>query len=258
MANWNPYDQTQSSDFFDADWMFGIKDGFNVVIGNPPYVQLQNNHGAFADFYKDAGYECFSRTGDIYQLFYEQGINFLTKNGHLCLITSNKWMRAAYGEKTRSFFASKTNPKLLVDFAGQRVFESATVDVNIVLFEKAENTQKTLGCIVKEECKNNMTDYVMRHGTVLEFPAGNSWIILSPMERRIKEKIEKIGVPLKDWDVSINYGIKTGCNEAFIIDKNKRDELIAKDQKSAEIIRPFNFHTYTQDPPCRKHNQDRG
>ncbi|NMA32728.1 MAG: type II restriction endonuclease, partial [Alphaproteobacteria bacterium] len=65
------------------------------------------------------------------------------------------------------------------------------------------------------------------------------WVILSPIEQSIKAKIEKYGTPLKDWDISINYGIKTGCNEAFIISKEKKDELIAKDPKSAEIIRPI-------------------
>ena len=84
-----------------------------------------------------------------------------------------------------------------------------------------------------------MTDYIKHHGTTIEFPSGNSWVILSPIEKRIKEKIERVGIPLKDWDISINYGIKTGCNEAFIIDKQKRDELIKADNKSAEIIRPI-------------------
>ena len=83
------------------------------------------------------------------------------------------------------------------------------------------------------------TDYIDQYGTKLEFPSGSSWVILNPIEKRIKEKIEQVGIPLKDWDISINYGIKTGCNEAFIIDKAKRDELIAKDKKSAEIIRPI-------------------
>jgi len=84
-----------------------------------------------------------------------------------------------------------------------------------------------------------MTDYIKQHSSTLEFLSGNSWVILNPIEKRIKEKIERVGKPLKDWDISINYGIKTGCNEAFIIDKTKRDELIAKDRKSAEIIRPI-------------------
>ena len=71
------------------------------------------------------------------------------------------------------------------------------------------------------------------------FPHSSSWVILSPIEQRIKEKIEKVGVPLKNWDIQINYGIKTGCNEAFIIDKTKRDELIELSPNSVEIIRPI-------------------
>jgi hypothetical protein len=84
-----------------------------------------------------------------------------------------------------------------------------------------------------------LTDYLKQNGSTLEFTSGSSWVILNPIEKKIKEKIESIGIPLKDWDISINYGIKTGCNEAFIIDKSKRDEIIAKDNKSAEIIRPI-------------------
>ena len=84
-----------------------------------------------------------------------------------------------------------------------------------------------------------MTDYIRQHGTSIDFSSGSSWVILNQIEKRIKEKIEQVGIPLKDWDISINYGIKTGCNEAFIIDKQKRDELIKKDKTSAEIIRPI-------------------
>jgi hypothetical protein len=67
----------------------------------------------------------------------------------------------------------------------------------------------------------------------------DSWVILSPIEQRIKAKIEAVGTPLKDWDIQINYGIKTGCNEAFIISEEKRKELIEQDPKSADIIRPI-------------------
>jgi hypothetical protein len=85
-----------------------------------------------------------------------------------------------------------------------------------------------------------MTDYIRQVGTYVSFPKdGKSWVILSDIEQRIKEKIEKIGKPLKDWDISIYRGILTGCNEAFIIDKVTRDEIIKNDAKSAEIIRPI-------------------
>ena len=85
-----------------------------------------------------------------------------------------------------------------------------------------------------------MWDKSKQVGHTINFPqTGGSWIILSDIEQRIKEKIEAVGMPLKDWDIKIYRGILTGCNEAFIINKNKRDELIKKCPKSAEIIRPI-------------------
>ena len=84
-----------------------------------------------------------------------------------------------------------------------------------------------------------MSDYVRQHAVSNRFDSSGSWVILSPVEQSIKRKIEAIGTPLKDWDISINYGIKTGANDAFIIDGAKRNELISADPKSAEIIRPI-------------------
>jgi type I restriction-modification system DNA methylase subunit len=124
LALWNPYDQNASSPFFDMEWMFGLKEGFDIVIGNPPYVQLQNNGGELAEKYayskkeqkikkQESPYKTFARTGDIYCLFYERGWQLLKSQGHLCYITSNKWMRAGYGENTRKFFSENTNPEQL-------------------------------------------------------------------------------------------------------------------------------------------------
>ena len=83
-----------------------------------------------------------------------------------------------------------------------------------------------------------MSDLIEQDGQYMNFTS-EPWVILSPIEQSIKEKLEKYGTPLKDWDIEINYGIKTGCNEAFIINEAKRAELIRKDPKSAEIIRPI-------------------
>ena len=84
-----------------------------------------------------------------------------------------------------------------------------------------------------------MSDYIRQHNIPIDYKIGESWSILNEIEQSIKQKIEAVGTPLKDWDIKINYGIKTGLNEAFIISKEKRDELIAADPKSAEIIRPI-------------------
>ena len=249
LAAWNPYDQNAVAGFFDPAWMFGVSDGFDIVIGNPPYIQLQNDGGKLAKLYADCNYKTYARTGDIYCLFYERGYQLLKPNGHLCYITSNKWMRAGYGEKTREFFAKNTNPLLLIDFAGVKIFESATVDTNILLFAKAVNEHKTLCAVTNKQNKDsvkNLSVFVQQSGSVCEFSNSDSWVILSPIEQSIKRKIEAVGTPLKDWDIQINYGIKTGYNDAFIINTEKRDEILSNCQtedertRTAELIRPNN------------------
>ena len=248
LAEWNPYDQNAVSPFFDPEWMFGVNNGFDIVIGNPPYIQLQNNGGELAKLYEGCGYSTFDRKGDIYCLFYERGWQLLKKDGHLCYITSNKWMRAGYGEKTRDFFANKTNPLLLIDFAGVKIFESATVDTNILLFSRSNNQHKTTCAITNKQNKDsvkNLSDFVQQQHTACDFSTSDSWVILSPIEQSIKRKIEAVGTPLKDWDIQINYGIKTGCNEAFIISTEKRKEILNNCQtederkRTAELIRPI-------------------
>ena len=217
----------------------GKQGGFDVVIGNPPYIQLQNETGKLAKQFQHAKFETFERTGDIYTLFYEKGFQLLNQNGNLIYITSNKWMRAGYGESARKFFTEKTNPLQLIDFAGQKIFESATVDTNILQIQNAKNKENTLCCIVKEKLNGNLPEYIHQNAAVASFKSSGSWVILSPIEQRIKEKIERIGTPLKDWDINIYRGILTGYNEAFIIDGTKKAELIKQDPKSAEIIRPI-------------------
>ena len=248
LAAWNPYDQNAVSPFFDPEWMFGVTDGFDIVIGNPPYIQLQNNGGELAKLYENCNYSTFARTGDIYCLFYERGWQLLKKNGHLCYITSNKWMRAGYGEKTREFFANKTNPMLLIDFAGVKIFESATVDTNILLFSKSNNKHETVCAVTNKQNKDsvkNLSDFVQQQNSICDFATSDSWVILSPIEQSIKKKIESVGTPLKDWDINIYRGVLTGCNEAFIIDSEKRDEILANCQteeerkRTTELIRPI-------------------
>ena len=171
-------------------------------------------------------YETFERTGDIYCLFYEKGITLLNEGGHLAFITSNKWMRAAYGKKLRNYFL-KNNPKILIDL-GPGVFENATVDTNILIIQKAKNQHRLQAVAITENKKNHidLAAILKRNGVVLNRLSADAWFIGSDAEQRLKEKIERIGKPLKNWDVNIYYGIKTGLNEAFIIDSDKRQEIL--------------------------------
>ena len=213
--------------------------GFDIVIGNPPYIQLQKSGGYLANLLENLGYNTFHRMGDIYALFYEKGMKLLKDDAHLIFISSNKWMRAGYGERLRDFF-TKYDPKLLIDL-GPNVFESATVDTNILLIKKNNNSNNLRAVTINANSKEDViiNSVLEKDGVIIKKLSKDAWIISSDLEMKIKEKIERIGTPLKDWDIKINYGIKTGYNEAFIIDGKKKDELIAEDPKSAEIIRPI-------------------
>ena len=219
--------------------------GFDCVIGNPPYIQLQSM-GTDADVLERMKYKTYVRTGDIYCLFYEQGMNLLKPNGCLCYITSNKWMKAGYGKELRQYFVTETNPVLLIDFAGVKVFDTATVDVNILMLQKTINVQRTFACITQGiNGLQNLSDFVQQNGSECDFSSADSWVILSPIEQSIKRKMETVGTPLKDWNINIYRGVLTGYNEAFIITTEKREEILANCQsedertRTAELIRPI-------------------
>uniref|UniRef100_UPI0028EFF486 DUF7149 domain-containing protein n=1 Tax=Capnocytophaga gingivalis TaxID=1017 RepID=UPI0028EFF486 len=133
--------------------------GFDVVIGNPPYIQLQNDGGKLAKLYEGQNFKTFARTGDIYCLFYEKAHQLLREGGICNFITSNKWMRAGYGEAIRKFLIEYTNPLILIDFTGIKIFETATVDVNILLYAKEKSTFNTLACIVKDKGLKELSLY---------------------------------------------------------------------------------------------------
>lgn len=219
--------------------------GFDCVIGNPPYIQLQSM-GTDADVLERMKYKTYVRTGDIYCLFYEQGMNLLKPNGCLCYITSNKWMRAGYGKELRQYFIAKTNPVLLIDFAGIKIFDAATVETNILIAKKESYTQNTLACIISNtDDLNKLSVLVQQQAVECRFASSDSWVILSPIEQSIKQKIDTIGTPLKDWNINIYRGVLTGYNDAFIISTEKRNEILANCQtedertRTAELIRPI-------------------
>jgi len=228
--------------------VFQEKGGFDIVIGNPPYIQLQKAYDSgrkYADLYKNQGYKTFDRMGDIYCLFYERGISILRRGGILTYISSNKWVRAGYGQKLRQYFF-ELNPKILIDL-GPGVFESSTVDTNILIIQKATNEKKLVAAKITENKKGHVdfAAILKNNGVVLSKLDSQPWFIGNDAEQRLKEKIERVGKPLREWNVNIYYGIKTGLNEAFIIDEAKRQEILNNCQDEDErrrteaIIKPI-------------------
>jgi type I restriction-modification system DNA methylase subunit len=214
------------------------KGGFDVIIGNPPYVQLQSM-GSISDDLQKMKYATFEKTSDLYCLFHELGNIILKENGLLGFITSNKWLRANYGKSLRNYLLENTQPIELIDL-GSGIFDSATVDSNILIFKKSKTSNNPfIGLDISKE--KTFIDFNIYENFKVEINPikDDIWTISNPAETKIKAKIEAKGTPLKEWNIKINYGIKTGFNDAFIIDEEKRNELIAKDNKSLELIVPI-------------------
>jgi len=217
------------------------QDGFDIMIGNPPYIQLQKM-GKETDILQAEKFETFKRTGDIYTLFYEKGINLLKDNkGVLTYITSNTWMRTKFGEGMRNFFVSKSNPIKLLNFEDTKMFPSATVEVNIMLTKKEDWNNNLQAVAIKGDYLPGMSinEYLSKKQIVLNNLNKESWIIVEKEDFEIKKQIEKKGIPLMNWDVNFYRGFLTGLNDAFFIDEEKRQELINQDEKNATIIKPL-------------------
>jgi hypothetical protein len=234
LLEFSPFEEA-SCTWFDAWWMFGVKDGFDIVIGNPPYVQMQKDGGKLSELLKSVGYKTFERTGDLYAIFYELGFKILKKDGIHTFITSSQWMKANYGKSLRKLFLTKNPLKLIA--LGPGAFENAVVDTNILIVRNTDNENELVGTTVlnKEETENLHALTFIPMSYVNE----DAWTILDVAAQLIKQTIKQKGKPLSEWDIEIYRGVLTGFNEAFIIDEEKKTELIRKDAKNAEWIKPI-------------------
>lgn len=234
-----------SVDFFDTKYFFpSVKNGFDIVIGNPPYVQLQDKTKlpeALVDTYAEQKFKTFVRTGDLYCLFYEKGITLLDKGGLLCYISSNKWMRAEYGKATRKFFIENTSPELLIDFGQTMIFESAIVHSNILLVKNKRYNGETTAVQFQDTLYKQAEDlnkYIQSNFIVLKNLPETLWAIESGSKFEVKDKVVKYGTPLSDWNLNFFRGIVTGSNKAFIVNTKVKEELIRRDKNNEKIIKP--------------------
>ncbi len=240
IAEWDAFDPQSTADFFDPQWMFGslLTKGFDVVIGNPPYIQLQKDGGKLGNLYAALGFQTFVRSGDIYQLFYERACQLLkAKHGFLCFITSNSWLKAEYGGKLRRYFCAQHTPLKLLEM-GKDIFDNAIVDANILLLRNGKSEITARAVNVGRLPHKSLPPQEKDWGELR--PQGEGpWMALSAIERDVMDKMEAVGTRLNTWDIAINYGIKTGYNEAFIINTATKDALIDADPNSARILKPI-------------------
>ena len=241
IAHWNPYDQTSRADWFDPGRMFSVKNGFDVVIGNPPYVR-QEKIKELKPSLKDQ-YDCYTGVADLYVYFYERGFQLLRDNGILTYISSNKYFRAAYGKKLRDFLARQSTVSQLIDFGDAPVFTSIAYP-SIITARKAHaegNLLRTMnwepgtpidefGAVFRSQ------GFTMPQNAL----TADGWRLASPTVLNLLAKLRNAGKPLGEYVGRRFYrGVLTGLNEAFVVDQATRNQLIAEHPSSAEVLKPF-------------------
>ena len=217
--------------------------GFDIVITNPPYLRQEELKRLNYKPKLEQQYQVYKSTMDIYGYFYEKSFELLKDKRISTFITSNKWLRSSYGENLRKFFEEKVTVNNVIDFKSNKIFSSATVDTNILSFQKqAAGGEYSIPCYDFSYSKFNKSAPIHNQIDKYEYVSegkGKPWLLLTPIESSIKEKIELIGSPLRSWNIKINFGIKTGYNEAFIIDTLTKDKLCKEHPSSKKIIKPI-------------------
>lgn len=228
--------------FFDNRYFFPeVKQGFDILIGNPPYKRIQTYPPEKKAEWVAQKFNTYSASGDIYCLFYERGVELLKPGGLLCYITSNKWMRADYGDALRDYLTSQVNLTAVLDFGMAQNFGSATTYTCVVLLQRAE-PQGRIRCCYAADDREAMADpenYFKQNAVEMTELDSGSWVVVTPQVYRIRQLVAAQGTPLGEWNISINYGIKTGFNDAFYLTQEARDALVAKEPQAAEILVPL-------------------
>ncbi len=214
--------------------------GFDAVIANPPYIR-QEEFAPLKTHLKD-NYPVFNSTADLYVYFVSLGFNVLKENGKFAYILPNKWMRAGYGFELRQFLEKK-EITAIIDFGDLPVFEEATTYPCILQVTNADNEQNFSATEIESlSFAEGLENYINKNTFIVEKNAlsDSGWSLIDKKQSKLIRKIEENGKPLSELGEDIFfYGIKTGYNTAFIIDSNKKEELINEDPKAEAIIKPI-------------------
>jgi len=213
--------------------------GFDAVIGNPPYVRQESL--AELKPYLQAHYATSHGVADLYVYFIEKGVSLLKQGGVYGVIVANKWMRAGYGEPLRCWM-KKQRIEEIVDFTDMPVFKNATTYTCILQLCKDEPLHAFVATQVRTLDFPSLGEYVGEHRYRVSQSTldDRGWSLADEGAQRLQNKLKSLGIALRDYvNGAICYGIKTGYNEAFVIDQATRDQIVAEDSSSAAIIKPF-------------------
>ncbi len=230
LSQWDMSDQNASSPFFDPEWMFGVKDGFDIVIANPPYVDAKKLKSQ-SKLLKN-NFSIYNGSADLYTYFYEKGIKLLVRNGILTYITSNKWIRSDYGENLRELILDNSL-QTLIDFGRNRFF-NATVDTNILMLCRGRNGSKKfiyyIDYVIDPHDISTYTNDPIENINLTNGP----WLLNAGENDPIKIKLESHGRPLSSLNVDFFRGILTGCNEAYHVTTYEKELIIESCNSQAE------------------------
>jgi TaqI-like C-terminal specificity domain/Eco57I restriction-modification methylase len=236
LSSWDPFGHARV-DWFDPLWMFGVED-FDVVIGNPPY--LSHDRIKQIDFLK-ANYKCFEPYADLYCYFIERGVELLTSKGTLSYITSNSYLRADYGKPLRELLIDDGSVHGIVNIEDSQLFGNAIVNNAILSYAKEVYALSAKVVSATMSPNQSFSDFVDSRSYQYEqadFPRNRKWALLAPREMNLMKRIEHGNKTLEQLKVKIRLGLATGQNDAFIIPVKKANDLIERDPRSRELIKP--------------------
>jgi len=224
--------------------------GFDILVANPPYIRQELVSRFFGDKYKDdlvSLYpECMVGTADIYVAFYSRAHQLLKRDGIGCFISSNKWLRASYGKKLCECLLDKQAFRLVVDFGELPVFEDVATFPGVFLWQKRPRDMTPTKWAAVKELDKCYAEGVREHvaSVAIEVPAtqfgkGKPRLV-APREAEIRQKMDKAGLALGQYVKGQFYrGIVSGLNDAFVVDRDARDALVASDPSSSELLKPL-------------------
>lgn len=243
IAQWNAYDPNTTAGFFEPEYMFGVEDGFDIAIGNPPYIRhskIKHLKPALRSQFEDF----FNSEADVSVYFYKRCADFLCDDGILIYICTNKFMRSGYGENIREFLTTDMSLQMLLDLGDTPIFKAA-VDTCITLIKKClPATNHSLRAVTLRNVSDdfNLRDTFEKQSFPIELTnlSSDVWAIAPPDAQALLKKLRGTGNTLsKCVSERLYRGIVTGCNKAFRICANIRDRLIDEDAGSDELIKPL-------------------
>ncbi len=214
--------------------------GFDAVIGNPPYFPLSKiKH--LGKYFESEGYKTYSKSADIYCLFYERGSQILKDFGIITYITSNSWLKSIYGDILKDFFINEMHPLILINIEDIQIFEEATVESDILTLQKKQIENESKLCNISQDFSlgTSLSQYVEENHFKFDLSSTTEWYIKDQASLFLKEKIKKNSKLLKELDIEINRGFLTGFNKAFIVNSLVKDELISLNHAKSTIVKPI-------------------